>query len=134
MARGLERHRERQNALAAFGKDLARRARSACELCEATGVPLQPYEVPPPPAQPEFDQCAFLCETCREQLEHPARRDADHWRCLNNSVWSQVAAVQVLAVRMLRELTKRETWAEELLEQVYLEPDIEAWVQRPVGR
>ncbi len=130
MARGLERHREHQNALAALGKDLARRARSTCELCEASGVPLHPYEVPPAPAEPELESCVLLCETCREQLDHPPRRDANHWRCLNKSVWSQVTPVQVLAVRMLRELALRETWAAELLEQVYITPEVQAWVEQ----
>ena len=130
MARGLERHRERQNALAAFGKDLARRARSRCELCEASGVPLHPYEVPPAPAEPEFESCVLVCEACGEQLDHPARRDANHWRCLNKTVWSQVGAVQVLAVRMLRELAEHENWATELLEQVYVTPEVQAWLER----
>ncbi len=30
--------------LSSFGKDLARRARSKCELCESAGVPLSVFE------------------------------------------------------------------------------------------
>ena len=40
MAKGLLKHQERKSALSLLGKDLARRARSKCELCEASGVPL----------------------------------------------------------------------------------------------
>ena len=47
MAKGLDKHRERLEALALFGKDLTRRAGSKCELCETAGVKLQIHEVPP---------------------------------------------------------------------------------------
>ena len=51
-----------------------------------------------------------------------------HWHCLNHAVWSEVPAVQVMSVRLLRRLTgTKQHWAEELLEQAYLEPDLEEW-------
>jgi hypothetical protein len=31
---------------------------------------------------------------------------------------------------MLRELALRETWAAELLEQVYITPEVQAWVEQ----
>ncbi len=47
MAKGLDKHRERLEAVALFGKDLTRRSGSKCELCETSNVKLQIYEVPP---------------------------------------------------------------------------------------
>ena len=47
MAKGYELHQARMMALQAISKDLARRAKSKCELTGAAGVPLRPYEVPP---------------------------------------------------------------------------------------
>ena len=41
MAKGYEIHQARAAALQALGKDLARRAKSKCELTGAAGVPLE---------------------------------------------------------------------------------------------
>lgn len=129
MAKGLDKHRARLDALNAFGKDLARRAKSQCELCGASGTSLQIHEVLPVPAEPEFDHCILLCETCKGQLDNPKRMQPDHWRCLNTAVWSEVPAVQVMAVVTLRRLTSL-PWAAELEEQLYLAPEVEAWLER----
>ena len=123
MAKGFQDHRNRLAALNYFGKDLARRSGSKCELCGAGG-PLQAYELPPAPAEPDFYRCAFLCGDCADAIGSPQRANAERWRCLNNSVWSEVPAVQALAVRLLRDLSKSEPWAAELLEQVYLDPEV----------
>lgn len=64
------------------------RSESKCELCGATGN-LAVYEVPPEPDGSE-DKCVLVCETCYEQIENPEKVDANHWRCLNDSMWSQV--------------------------------------------
>lgn len=129
MAKGLDKHNARLDALSAFGKDLARRSGSCCELCDASGVKLVIYEVPPVAVDPAFDDCIFICETCHEQLENPKRIETDHWRCLNAPVWSTVPAVQVMAVRMLRQLVPQAPWAEELNEILYLSEDIENRIQ-----
>ncbi len=127
MAKGLDQHRQRQSALSAFGKDLARRAKSRCELCDADGVKLVIHEVAPIPSDPDFDHCILVCETCKEQLDNPKRVDPNHWRCLNTSVWSEVPAVQVTAVRMLNSLGDQ-PWTADLHEQLYLPPEVEEWV------
>jgi hypothetical protein len=38
-------------------------------------------------------------------------------------------AVQVVAWRMLNELAKREDWAREVLEEVFLDDEVEAWAK-----
>ena len=52
--------------------------------------------------------------------------DMNHWRCLNDSMWSPVPAVQVMSYRMLKRLNG-ESWAQDLLDMLYLEDDLKAW-------
>ena len=54
--------------------------------------------------------------------------DVHHWRCLNDSMWSQVPAVQVMAWRMLKRLGA-EGWSQDLLDMLYLDDDTRAWAQ-----
>lgn len=52
----------------------------------------------------------------------------NHWRCLNDSMWSQIPAVQVMAWRMLSRL-KNEGWPQDLLDMLYLEDELLAWAR-----
>ena len=104
MAKGFDAHRARLDELNRLGRGLARRSGSACELCTATGVPLVTYEVSPLLEDPDPERCAFICETCREGFEARRVEDPERWRFLTTAMWSEVAAVQVLAARMLRRL------------------------------
>lgn len=107
-------------------KALHARSESKCELCgaiECLGV----YEVPPS-SNASVDECVLICQTCLEQINDPQKVDAKHWRCLNDSMWSQVPAVQVLAWRMLKRLSS-EGWPQDLLEMLYLDEDTLAWAQ-----
>lgn len=130
MAKGLLKHQERKSALNMLGKDLARRARSKCELCEAAGVSLTILEVAPVPDEPDFEHCIMTCDTCRKQLENPKRIQPDHWRCLTKSIWSEVPAVQALSLRYLRKFAGEHQWAADTLEIAYLTPEIEEWAEK----
>jgi len=105
---------------------LQQRSESKCELCSATEN-LGIYEIPPA-SDASADQCALICNTCKEQIENPDKVDVNHWRCLNDSMWSQVPAVQVLAWRMLTRLSS-EGWPQELLEMLYLQDDVLEWAK-----
>jgi protein PhnA len=129
MGKGYELHQQRMMALQAIGKDLARRAKSKCELTGAAGVSLWPYEVPPVPEDPELDKTLLVSEACREVLEHPARLKGREWQCLAETVWSELPAAQVVAWRMLNRLAKTEDWAREVIEEVFLDEDVEAWAR-----
>ena len=107
-------------------KALYERSASKCELCGATEN-LGLYEVPPDSDGSE-DKCVLVCETCREQIDQPEKVDVNHWRCLNDSMWSQVPAVQVMAWRMLTRLSA-EGWPQELLDMLYLDDDTLAWAK-----
>lgn len=128
MARGYDENQARMAALSAIGRTLARRSKSCCEMCGVSGVPLAAWEVPPVPPDPIADLCVFACGPCREQMEDVRRLDPVRWRFLSVTVWSDIPAVQVAAVRMLRQLAPLESWAADLLEQVYLDEDVQAWV------
>lgn len=102
------------------------RSESKCELCagtEALGV----YEVPASPSA-GADASAFVCEACREGIEGEGGLDVHHWRCLGESMWSEVAAVQVVAWRLLKRLSD-EGWARELLDTLYLEEGTQSWAE-----
>lgn len=128
MSTGFQGKFHRQNVLQRFAKELVRRSRSHCELCDKRGVKLEAYEVSPLEEEPYVDGCIFICEDCRTQIEKPKKIIPSHWRCLNNALYSDVPAVQVMSFRMLRRLEKKdEHWAKELLEHAYLDPDLEKW-------
>lgn len=129
MAKGHEVHQQRQMALQSIGKDLARRAKSKCEITGEGGVPLRPYEVPPVAAEPDLDRTLLLCEACHEVLDHPTRLTGRGWQCLAEVVWSDFPAQQVVAWRMLHELAKREDWAREALDGVFLDEEVEEWAK-----
>jgi protein PhnA len=85
--------------------------------------------VPPLLPEPELDRTIFVCDICRQQLELPKNMDAKHWRCLHKSVWSKVPVVQVVCTALLHKL-KSEDWAVDLLEQLYLAPEVSEWVEQ----
>jgi protein PhnA len=129
MGKGYETHQARMMALQAIGKDLARRAKSKCELTGAAGVPLRPYEVPPVSGAPELERTLLLSEACHEVLENPKRLAGREWQCLAEAVWSELPAVQVVAWRMLNRLAQREDWAREVIEDLFLDPEVETWAK-----
>ncbi|MEM9017733.1 MAG: phnA protein [Verrucomicrobiota bacterium] len=129
MARGWQANQERLEALKRLGKELARRARSKCELCEKGGLSLSIFEVSPVPKEPEVDRCLMLCEACRSASENPEKIVAgENWRFLTESAWSELPAVQVVSVRLLKHLAGSQAWAKGALEELFLDDEIEEWV------
>ncbi len=110
-------------------QELMERADSACELCAATEN-LSAYEVPPSDGSAE--QSVLVCVTCLEQIEDPEKTDPNHWRCLNDSMWSIVPAVQVMAYRMLTRIAS-EGWPQDLLDMLYMEPEVKTWADASGG-
>ena len=129
MAKGFEQNQEHKRALHALGKDLARRARSKCELSHARGVPLVTYEIPPIPEYPELDRCLLVSQPVFEQLTKTPKFRPDEWRHLNDLVWSDHPGTQVMALRVLRFLAPNHPWAQQILEDVYPEPEIDEWAE-----
>lgn len=109
-----------------FERELNKRSGSQCELCAATEN-LKEYQVLPT-KKGGLDESIFACATCIDQIENPGHEDLNHWRCLNDSMWSEHTPVQVVAWRMLSRLRKN-GWPQELLEQMYFDEDTLAWAQ-----
>jgi protein PhnA len=109
-----------------ISKKLDARSGSKCELCSST-EDLSAYEVKPAKNENE-DDSVVVCATCSNQIENEDAVDANHWRCLNDSMWSEVPAVQVMAWRMLTRL-KAEGWPQDLLDMLYLDEETLAWAK-----
>ena len=107
-------------------RELSKRSGSKCELCGATES-LKVFEVLPT-KKAGLDESIMACSTCIDQIENPDNVDLNHWRCLNDSMWSEHTAVQVVAWRMLSRL-RGSGWPQELLDQMYLDEGTLAWAQ-----
>ena len=126
MARGLNEHKARLDAVNALGRTLVRRSGSKCEICEDSGVPLRPTEVTPVPEEPEVDEALFLCDPCKDAVSG-GKLEGARWRCLESVVWSDVRPVQVVAVRLVNRLADAgEEWAVDLQTGLYIDPDVQA--------
>lgn len=112
-------------------EDIVRqRASNQCETCSsANGLGLY---VVGPSAEESAETSAYLCETCRLQLSGEEDADPDHWRCLNDAIWSEVDVVKVIAWRMLWRL-KDEGWPLDLLDMMYMEEELLAWAREGVS-
>ncbi len=104
-----------------FEKELTERSDSKCELCGATDN-LATFEVTPPQSNSAEDY-VMVCGTCHEQLT-----DSEKINPVNDSMWSEVPAVQVVAWRMLNHL-KSEGWPQGLLDMLYLEEETLKWAK-----
>ena len=101
-------------------QELQDRSGNQCELCSSKEN-LSIYEVPPI-STGGVDGSLLACSTCVEQIENPEATDANHWRCLNDSMWSEFRAVKVVAWRMLHRV-KKDGWSQDLLDMMYLEDE-----------
>jgi len=102
-------------------RELKKRSDSKCELC-TNEENLNVYILPPTKTE-TLDKAIIACNTCTSQIENPDTTEANHWRCLNDSMWSEHIAVQVVAWRMLSRL-RAEGWPQDLLDMMYLDEDI----------
>lgn len=107
-------------------KKLQQRSDTKCELCSSEEN-LDIYQVPPSTEGDENDSI-LICQTCSEQIENPEKVVVNHWRCLNDSMWSEIPAVQVIAWRMLTRL-RAEGWPQDLLDMMYLDEENLAWAK-----
>lgn len=107
-------------------RELNKRSGGVCELCSATEN-LKEYVVLPT-KKGGLDESILACNTCISQIENPGNEDLNHWRCLNDSMWNENTAVQVVAWRMLSRL-RNAGWPKDLLDMMYLEEDVLAWAQ-----
>jgi protein PhnA len=105
---------------------LQKRSENRCELCSSENQ-LSVYNVEPNDGA-SSDSSILCCDLCLSQIQAPDTMDANHWRCLNDSMWSQEIVVQVMAWRQLKQLSS-ELWAQDLLEMLYLDDENLKWAQ-----
>lgn len=109
---------------------VVQRSGNHCELCSATnGMEVMSVS---PKSGIHSDHCAHICKTCRVQIDKTDEINSNHWRCLNESMWSEVPAVQVLAWRMLNRI-KEEGWPQDLLDMLFLEEETLNWAKKGDG-
>jgi len=109
-----------------FERELNKRSGSKCELC-ASEENLNEHVVLPT-KKGGIDESILACATCINQIENPDHLDLNHWRCLNDSMWNENIAVQVVTWRMLSRL-RASGWPQELLDQMYFDDETLAWAQ-----
>lgn len=102
-------------------REINKRSNSACELCTST-EDLTVYAVQPQ-LKGDITENLHACAVCVHQIENPDQMDVNHWRCLNDSMWSEEPAVKVIAWRMLTRL-RHEGWPQDLLDMMYFEDEL----------
>jgi protein PhnA len=105
---------------------LKARGNNQCEFCKSENK-LTVYDVPPHPEQREEDSI-LVCEKCNLQLTKKEELDSKHWACLNESMWSEVPAVQVVSWRMLNRL-RNESWAADAIDMMFFDDETMAWAR-----
>jgi len=117
----------KENFKMSYEREVLKRAGDACELCgQAEPVQLRMYEVPKTPEYIEGENNALLaCTKCITEFDTD-ERDENHWRCLNDSMWSAVPPVQIMAWRMLNRL-KSFGWSQDLIDMLYMDEQQLEW-------
>jgi protein PhnA len=98
---------------------LQERSSNKCELC-GSDIELSVLEVAP--SDSSADKSIYVCSTCKDQIQNPDNMDENHFNCLNDSMWSEVPAVQVMAYRLLNALGRQD-----LVDMMYMEEDVKEW-------
>ncbi len=108
---------------------LEQRAENKCELSGAT-EDLVVYALPPENDENNADKCILVNKELYNQLMGDTEIVPNQWRCLTESMWSTIPAVQVVAYRQLHALAgSAETWAQDALDMIYLGDDVKAWAE-----
>jgi len=105
---------------------LLNRSGNKCEIC-GSADDIKVYEVQPQD-NPNEENSIVACSVCRNQIDKKAELNQEHWKCLTESMWSEVPGVQVVAWRMLNRM-RTESWAADLLDMLYLDDEKLAWAK-----
>ncbi|TNJ45242.1 PhnA domain-containing protein [Tamlana fucoidanivorans] len=99
---------------------LKERSNNTCELCKSE-KDLAQYTIPPS-LNENVANDVLVCKTCLDQIDGHEAMNPNHWRCLNDSMWSEHVAVQIMAWRMLQRL-RNQGWPKDLLDMMYLDDE-----------
>ena len=106
--------------------ELQTRSLNSCELCKTTEN-LNIYTLEPSQGV-NLSDSIYACCSCVSQIEDSSLIDHNHWRCLNDSMWSEFSAVQVISWRMLNRILSS-GWSQDLLDMMYLDVDALQWAK-----
>lgn len=102
-------------------QELLTRSNSTCELCGSkehlSAISVEPKE-----------DNLLVCQVCKNQIENPEQMDPNHWRCLNDAMWSEFPTVKIMSWRLLNRL-QNEGWPNDLLDMMYLEEEELEWAK-----
>jgi len=101
-------------------KQLQERSYNQCELC-GSGEGLSVYTVPEV-EENGLQTALYACNICVGQMADPEKIEANHWRCLNDNIWSVHDAVKIMSWRMLNCIEA--DWTHDLLATMYMEDEI----------
>ncbi|MBD1389199.1 PhnA domain-containing protein [Neiella sp. HB171785] len=107
---------------------LRQRSGDVCEL-SAASADLSVYFVPPVDVE-SADRAVLIASELIAEIDSDEPLNPNHWRGLNDAMWSQEPAVQVMSWRLLSRLSKQgEGWARDLLDMLYLDDDTLQWAE-----
>ncbi|NNE16232.1 MAG: PhnA protein [Saprospiraceae bacterium] len=106
--------------------NLENRSEKKCELC-GSSESIEALAVNPRNGDKDEDN-VVVCAVCKNQIQETDKIDGNHMRCLTESIWSTVPAVQVVSYRLLQSMPTIE-WAQDALGNAYLAEDTLEWVQ-----
>jgi len=99
-----------------LGKDLARRARSRCELCSDSERKARLFDTDAK-ADPSLESVLLLCERCSDLIKRDCKgADPRELRFLEEVVWAEVPLVVATAKSLLKKVD--EPWASDALDMV----------------
>ena len=106
--------------------ELKSRSLNSCELCKTTEK-LKIYTLQPSKGI-NLSDSIYACSICISQIENFSLISPNHWRCINESMWSEFSAVKVISWRMLNR-TISSGWSQGLLDMMYLSSDDLEWAK-----
>ena len=112
MAKGQAKHQTYVDALNLLGKDLARRAKSKCELSGESGT-LQIVDLKGSDTEPALEHVVMVCEEVAGYLDGRAV-SGGAVRYLETTVWSTEPAIRLASVCILERID--EGWAHEAID------------------
>ena len=113
MAKGRQAHQDYLDALSLLGKDLARRAKSRCELSGEPGS-LETVDMEGSGTEPSLEHVLLVSPKVKKHMEGKGLGDRDALRYLDEAVWSPLPVVRRAAVQILSYIDA--PWAVEAIE------------------
>jgi protein PhnA len=111
--------------------NLIERAQGKCEMCTSNDQALESFSIEPGRDNNEVDH-VMLCPSCTSDIKADEISDEAHWRCLNESIWSELDGIKVLSYRQLKKLSGVD-WANDLFDMMYLDEDLTAWAEAGIN-